>query len=263
MNAASRLCHTLVLALSVVSAYAQSAPPLRVVVDSSTELPFASIERPYGQGERLSGGIHFDLGHAIARAMGRSPEFLVLPRKRVTAALIEGHADVMCAYQPGWLPGDFAWSVPFLPSAEVIAVSNRVERPDRLGALKGQKIGTVLGFTYPGVEKAIGGTFVRDDAPNAESNLRKIAMGRFNYALFNKLYLDYKLNDRDLASHLHPYIVVYPYKSQCAVSKRGTVSVSALNRALQLLAKGGDVQRILDAYRPSATASNSQGGALH
>eukprot|EP01136_Pigoraptor_vietnamica_P037969 Opistho-1_new@106651 len=75
------------------------AAELVVLVDASTEMPWAEVQE-----ESVLGGLHRDVGEALAQRLGREARFLVLPRKRLGEALQRGQGDVTCAMQPAWLP---------------------------------------------------------------------------------------------------------------------------------------------------------------
>lgn len=129
------------LLLCASAALPARAGEVTFLVDTGTEMPMARFK-----GWQLVGGIHYDVGLALAKAMGRTAKFETLPRQRMINALEKGSADVICSYIPQWLPGgQFGWSQPFLPTLEVLLTSVAVERPRKLSDVSGQMIGTVLG----------------------------------------------------------------------------------------------------------------------
>jgi len=219
------------------------AGELVLTVDTGTEMPFAKIEDG-----KLTGGLHKDLGEALARALGRTPVFLVLPRKRIEHALETGDADVLCMYIPAWVPGPYDWSRPFFPHSEVVIADRRAARPKRVRDLAGQRIGTVLGYRYPEFE-AMGSDFVREDTLSAESNLRKLAAGRIQYAITSSVFLDYRLKQGDLPLALHEPLLVKFFRAQCAVSRRGRVRLPELDRAVAQIVKDNTLAQILQRYK--------------
>lgn len=232
-----------VLCLAAPTSLAQ-ALPLTVLVDTSTEMPLASI-----QGGRLEGGLHRDLGVALAERLGRDAQFLLLPRKRIDLALQDGSADLICFYLPAWLPGPFQWSQAFLPNADVLVSRRDVPQPTSLAALAGEPIGTVHGFSYPTLQAALGPRLLRDDAPSAGLNLRKLAAGRIRHVVLNQLYLGYQLRAGGLAVALHPPLVLEASEAGCALSQRSSVSLEALNRAIGQLTSTGQLEHMLARYR--------------
>lgn len=223
---------------------ARAAPELRVAVDTSTEMPLAEI-----RGERLLQGLHRDLGEALARRLAREARFLVLPRKRIAPALESGAADLLCFYRPAWLPGEFDWSRPFLPNADLLVTPRAQSRPGGLDELAGQTVGTIHGFAYPALERQLGAQFLRDDAPNALASLRKLALGRSRHAVLNQLFLDYQRSHGGLGVTLHPPLVLESYRAGCALSRRSAVTAAALDGAITGLLADGELERLLASYR--------------
>lgn len=220
------------------------AAELTVLVDASAELPWAHL-----QNDSVASGIHRDLGEALAQQLGREARFLVLPRKRVASALTAGQADVYCAALPGWLPGPFDWSRAFLPISELVLSLASAPRPASMVELAGQPIGTVSGFIYPELQRQLGAGLVRDDAPNASANLRKLVLGRVKHATSDQLFIDYQRRIGQLNVPLHPYLVFSSYQTRCAVSRRGQVGVDQLDVAITALVNAGTMHALLSRYR--------------
>lgn len=232
------------LAAPGAPAAAADLPALVVAVDTSTEMPLAEI-----RGDQLLRGLHRDLGEALARQLGRRARFLVLPRKRIAPALETGEAELLCFYRPAWLPGDFDWSRAFLPNADLLITPRSAAQPQRLDELAGQAIGTLHGFAYPALERALGAGFVREDAPHAQANLRKLVLGRTRHAVVNQLFLDYQRRGRDFELPLHPPLVLEAYQAQCALSRHSSLKAAALERAIAALLAEGLPERLLARYR--------------
>jgi polar amino acid transport system substrate-binding protein len=242
-SALASLIPRLLLAAMLLGAARAGAAELVLTVDTGTEMPYAKIEDG-----KLVGGLHMDLGAALARAMGRSAVFLVLPRKRIEHALETGSADVLCMYIPAWVPGPYDWSRPFFPHSEVVIADARVPRPTRLSDLAGRRIGTVLGYRHPELE-ALGSGFVREDGPSAEANLRKLAAGRIQYMVTSSVFLDYRLKQGDLPLVLHEPLLVKYSRAQCAVSRHGHVALAEVDRAIAQIAKDNTLAQILGRYK--------------
>ncbi|MCV2370414.1 substrate-binding periplasmic protein [Roseateles oligotrophus] len=219
-------------------------PVLRVIVDTSTEMPWARL-----QNRQVVAGLHLDLGNALAGQLGRDARFLVLPRKRVAAALESGEGDIVCALLPQWFAGPFDWSLPVLPDGEVILSLRSAVRPRTLGDLRGLPLGTVNGFVYPDLERALGSDFVREDAPNAGANLRKLNLGRMQHAVANQLYVEYQRRQGVLTAALHPDFQLSRYVMPCALSRRSGLKLNELNRAITRLESSGALTRMLNSYR--------------
>lgn len=230
-------------ALSAGSVAAAAVPPLVVLVDTGTEMPMARIE-----GGQLIDGLHKEIGAALADKLGREVSFLLLPRKRIAMALESGQADLICLYLPPWLPGKFQWSHGFFPVSEVVVTDTSAPQPHKLADLAGQPVATVLGYYYPELDKALGKDFVRDDGYSSSGNLRKMAAGRLHHAITQKNTLDYYLKVGDKISIYEP-LVVKKYKSQCAVSPAGHVTLGEVNKAIESILKDGSVDKIISNFR--------------
>lgn len=223
------------------------APPalLHVLVDNTAEMPQALMQR--GQ---LNDGILHDVGLVLADKLGREAQFRVLPRKRLADELVAGsEADIVCGYLPGWLAGELSWSKPFLPDEQLLLSSKAGPAPAKPAELGGERIGTVLGFIYPEMQQLLGKGFVRDDAPDAAANLRKLSLGRMRHAIVGRLQLDYQVRLGTYKLDLHPPLVVSSYLGQCALSRRSSVTLAELNKAIAALQADGGLQRILAKYR--------------
>ena len=213
--------------------------------DNSTEMPQGRFER-----DHLVGGIHYDVGQALAKKLGREARFRVFPRKRVVDELLNGsEADLVCGYLPAWLPGVTAWSRPFLPDEQWLLSDRRVPAPRDLAELSGQRVGTVLGFVYPEMQQLLGPDFIREDAPDAGANLRKLSLGRMSHAIVGRVQFEYQMRLGAYKLDLHAPLVISSYQSQCGLARRGSVSLAELNKAIAALQAEGALQRILAKYR--------------
>jgi ABC-type amino acid transport substrate-binding protein len=186
------------------------------------------------------------LGAALAHNMGRKVRFIGLPRKRMAAALAAGEGDILCGYTPDWMPGALEWSHPFIPVGDVLLSSANVPAPTRLEELKGKRIGTVLGFSYPDVEKKLGADFLRDDAPSSPLSLRKWTLGRSDYVLAPRSTVDKMIAAGAMPPGFHT-LPVNEIKTMCAVPQHGNVSLKELNSAIDALEKSGEMARLLKA----------------
>lgn len=237
-------CRRIALCCALLFPLLPQAGELVVLVDTATEMPMARVEQ-----YRLVDGMHRDVGVALAKAMGREPRFLVLPRMRIVGALESGEADILCDYMPEWIKGGFAWSQPFLPHVEVVISNRSAPRPRALADLAGQPIGTVFGFAYPDLERALGKGFVRADGPSSDINLRKLALGRIQHMATSKDFIDYRMKSGDPGLALHPQLVVKSHMTGCAVSPKGHVTLAEVDRAVAQIVREGAVAGIAARYR--------------
>jgi ABC-type amino acid transport substrate-binding protein len=220
------------------------AAPLVLLVETSALMPQARIEAG-----RVVEGLHADLGAALARRLGRELALRPVPRKRLAQALERGEGDLLCDYQSDWLPGPFAWSRPFIPDQALLVTAAGAPAPAGLAGLAGQPVGTVLGYVYPEVADILRTGFIRDDAPDAVANLRKLAIGRIQHALTGRRVLEYQQHIGGFRLALQAPLVVSEVLAQCALAPHASVSLPALNAAINGLVAEGELTRILGKYR--------------
>jgi polar amino acid transport system substrate-binding protein len=204
------------------------AAELVVLVDRAADMPMARFESG-----GLVAGLHKELGEALARNLGRDVRFLILPRKRIARALQAGEADLLCGYLPEWLPGDYLWSRTVFTADEVLVTDTTVPAPRSIEDVRGQRIGTILGYAHPEMEKVLGKDFVRDDAPNMEVNFEKLARGRVHHILIARGVLDYRQRLRQQPLKLYPPLPVMSFQARCAVSRNGHVTLAEIDEAIK------------------------------
>jgi len=225
-------------------ACADAPRPLVMLVENSALMPQARIEA-----DRVVEGLHLDLGQALGRRLGREVVARPVPRKRLSEALQRGEGDLLCDYQSDWLPGVFAWSRPFIPDQALLISAASSPAPASLMAVAGEPIGTVRGYVYPEMAEALRNGFVRDDAPDAVTNLQKLERGRVRHALTGRRVLEYQQRLGNVRLALHPPLVVSEVMAQCALSPSSPVGLAALNAAIQGMQADGELNRLLARYR--------------
>ena len=213
------------------------------VAPTSQDMPIAG----YINGV-LTQGILKDFGELLAQRLGRRPEFISLPSKRVSMAFAQGQADALCYVLPEWIDGNFNWSKPLFPTAEVIVAQPTARPVTALTDMAKVPVGTVLGYRHPRIEKALGADFVRDDAPSMELLFAKLALGRTDYGIVDALTLAYK-QKLDASLHLRTDMTLTTSVTQCAFSKLSSVPFAEVKVALDSLVSDGTLDRIIGKYR--------------
>lgn len=246
---AAGLAASLAMGWSAAAVAASASPaalplPLRVIVDTSTAMPMAQFDQGV-----VIGGLHHDIGIALARRLGTTAQFAALPRKRIPVALEHGSGDLSCHYLPAWLPGAFDWSRGFLPNALVVVTGAQWPAPPSIDALRGEPVGTVLGFAYPEVHAALGAGFIRDDAGDAMQNLLKLAAGRTRHALTGEVFFAYQQRRQPILLQAQRPLLVHRYLAACAVSRRSRYPVQQIDRAIGQLQRSGQIEAIYRRYR--------------
>lgn len=196
----------------------------------------------------LAGGIVKDVGDALAQRLGRRAVYLSVDVAGVTPALSSGRADAMCYVLPFWIDGDYDWSTPLLPDAEMVVARADAPHVRSLKDLKDTPIGTVAGYRYPRVEQVLGKRFTRADAASMELNVQQMIAGTVQYTLAGESTLFY-LQRIHPQLKLRPELVFSSFKAQCAFSRKSQVPFNDANRAIDALLKEGVIDQILARYR--------------
>jgi polar amino acid transport system substrate-binding protein len=247
MTLPGRVPRRSLLLAGLAGAWAAQAeePPLHVLIDGSLEMPQALFKdgRPVD-------GLQYLLALEIGQRLGRAVRFRLVPRRRIAQLLGEGQeADLVCNYIPGWLPGPLQWSRPYLDDADMLVTAARRPAPAQLQDVAGQRIGTVAGFLYPETETALSSGFVRDDAPNVVTNLRKLASGRIDHAIVGRVTFDYLQRRGEVPLELHPPLVIARLRTACALSPRSTLPLAQLDAVIAALQADGGLARLVERFR--------------
>jgi polar amino acid transport system substrate-binding protein len=236
-----RILWTIVVAL--LPAAAQASGELLMIAPLNQTMPLAQFEN-----DKITGGILKDLGEAIARRMGRSPAFISVAGDQVSTTLAQGKADAICYVRPFWIDGDYNWSRPLIPDAELVASLPDAPVVRSLMDLRDRPVGTVGGYRYPRVEQVLGLRFLRQDSTTMEENLRKMMQGTFSHTVVGQATLAYQLKVNK-GLKLRSDLVFASFTAQCAFSKRSNAVFGEADKAINSLIDDGSVDAILARYR--------------
>lgn len=218
-------------------------------VSTSSAMPMTEF-----RDEKLSGGLVKDFGDALARELGMQPQYLVLPRKRVEAALATKQADLMCDTRPEWLEHKgWVWSQTVFSNNMIIATRSDTPPLGNLAQLAGQRIGTILGYHYPEVDgKLDRRQFQRDDAATVDQNMNKLLNQRFSYIMSHSLYYNYQRKVHQSRERLnHAVFTVSAFDTYCALPADARIDVAKVNRAILAIRRRGELKAIYARYQPS------------
>ncbi|WP_248800549.1 substrate-binding periplasmic protein [Pseudomonas sp. MWU13-2105] len=235
-------------ALALMTAPAFAAPaPLRFAVADSWSMPIIEIE--HGQPTQ---GILYDLMTSLAHQVGSPAEFHVLARTRVQTAMERGEIDVRCYAAQSWLPnqsGDYIWSIPFLTQRNLLVSKTKPPATLTLKNLEPQRLGTVLGYSYPALRAQFeSARFIRDDARNEEQVLQKLEAGRYAYAISSQWTLDWFNQTRMPDQQLHAVLVVQEEAVGCFVRNDPALPVQRILRTLLRMKMSGEIDRTIHLY---------------
>lgn len=244
--------HRLIFLSTILLAIPCSSANIVFAVSTGSAMPMTQFRAAWGA-DPLTGGLLKDFGDALARELNMKPRYLTLPRKRVEAALLDGRADLLCDLRPEWVDSKgWMWSETVFTNNMIVA--SRIDTPvlARLQDLAGQRVGTVLGYRYPEVERQLGALeFRRDDASSDDITTNKLLGGRFRYMMSNSLYYDYQRKAHPAGARLNPAVfTIRPFDTYCALPPDGRLDIVHVNRAILALRKRGDMQKIYERYRP-------------
>lgn len=231
-------------ALSVFSASALAGPgELVMLAPVDQAMPIARM-----QNGALSGGIVKDFGDVLAQRLGRRAVYLNADIPDVTPALSSGRADAMCYVMPFWIDGEYNWSTPLFPDAEMIAARHDMPHLRSLKDLRDKPVGTVGSYRYQRVELVLGVRFRRVDAANMEANIQQMIAGKVPYTMISEATLNY-LHRVTPGLKVRADLVFSAYKAQCAFSQKSSIPFSEISHAIDGLVKDGSVEQILARYR--------------
>ncbi len=210
-------------------------PPLRFSVAESWSMPLIQLDD-----YQPTSGILFDIMQSLSRQVGMRAEFHVLPRLRVQAALERGEVDIRCYAAQAWVPnlsGDYFWSLPILYQRDLLIASAQTAAGPYPEQFSNETVGTVLGYNYPDLQHLFDNhQLVREDARSQEQTLRKLAAGRYNYAVSSQLVLDWVNRDLPASQRLKVISLVSEQPAGCIL------------RTLVRMRVSGEIQQIIDRY---------------
>jgi len=225
-------------------------PPLRFIVGEDWASPYLEV-----QAGRPVGGLALELMEKIAAAAGARAEYLMLPPKRTQDSLLAGDADLMCLMSPKWMARPLAAGrvgPPMVVLENVLAVPPGLSdrKPIDLSRQRGLRVGTVLGYRYEGIDPLFqAGQLVREDAATQQAVLEKLARGRTDVALVDRLVLaQYNQAHTEVAA-LRSLQVVSQTVTHCLLGGSTQWPARQLQRALQAVIDAGDVARLIQRYR--------------
>ncbi|HEY0061259.1 MAG TPA: ABC transporter substrate-binding protein [Telluria sp.] len=224
-----------------------SAEPITFAVSTGSAMPMTQF-----RGETLQSGLLKDFGDALALELKREPRYLNLPRKRVEAALLDGQADLLCDLRPEWLDSKgWLWTGTVFSNNMIIV--SRADTPvlNKLSGLSRRRVGTLLGYRYPELERELGRDFSRDDAATDDLNTSKLLGKRFDYMMSNSLYIDYQRLAHPQGFQLNAAVLtVRSFDTFCALPPHGRLQLDTVNRAIIALRQRGTMRAIYARYRP-------------
>jgi len=222
--------------------------PLRVAVSGTWGMPFVKF-----QGDQVIGGLVPDIAQALAAALKKSLQFVVLPGKRFEAASVDGQFDLRCYLEPTWVktPEAYEWSGTLFSFDDVIIGQRNAVAPHTLQNLQlGARVSVVDGYFYPGVDpKFKSNALTRDVSPDQIKVLAKVARGHTPYGISNVLALNWFLKQYPEANLSTWQLPVGHVDFQCVVPHASPLNAIMTFKLLNRLKQSGELDTILSKYR--------------
>lgn len=233
-------------ALAVLGACSSTAlaAPLRIAVTAENHMPLAEIRK----GE-LVGGLLKDIGDEIARRLGREPVYLVLPSKRLDAAMAAGEADITCNQRPEWRSTPLIWTRPLYRDRGWLIARPGAEPVRRMEDLAGKRVGMVQGYVYSDPSPQVQARLIRDDAPSMRANIEKFDRGHVSYAFVNEMTFLYLQRRMGRTIPTQPPLRQPVFEPACGISPKSAVPADRLRDAVDTLAASTRLTALLDRYR--------------
>lgn len=232
------------LACSLCCSNAMATDPTIIFAASAdSSLPLAEI-----RGNVLTAGILMELGGAIAQRLNREARYLTVPRNRLDRVLTDGTVDGICYVMPGWVSAPVNWSRSVIRNENLLVGGAHIAAPRSLKEVTDERLGVVFGYRYPELDAALGSGYRRDDSPTMPLNIKKLVVGRYRYAVIDRLSLEYQAR---LVPELQTFSTfpISTFSASCAFSKASKIPFSSIDRAIRQLVRDGTVERILARYR--------------
>jgi polar amino acid transport system substrate-binding protein len=221
---------------------------IRFSASNSWSRPYAF----YDQNKNLVGGIIKDLMDEIADQLGKTPEYVTIPRKLVDTASASLKIDARCYVIESWVqdPNIYDWSKDLFDIVNVVAFSKEVPPIRKIEDLKGVMLGTVLGYKYPMLDALFENSIIqRSDAGTEESNIQKLVQNHLQYAIVETAEFSWHLKDKDRERFLaKDFFELVRHPVKCAVVKKSSASVKDFDRVIGKLKREGFFDKIFAKY---------------
>ncbi|WP_271009137.1 substrate-binding periplasmic protein [Paucibacter sp. B51] len=235
--------------LASAPARSEAGKALRVSAVQSWSAPYAF----YRDGA-LVAGINHDIVQTLAEQLGLTVQTQVLPRTRVDAAVLAGDVDLRCHLSRDWVrnPEAYHWGPPLFELATVLAGHESAVPITALDQLhRGQTIGTVLGFVYPGLEERFNdGRLRRDDTFAVDRNLQKLKLIRSPYIVSDTREIEWHMRNTPGHQFANWRLPITRTEFRCAVPRNGRLDAAMLLAGLERLQASGRIEQIIRNYSP-------------
>lgn len=223
----------------------------RVVHFLTTEYP------PFASEAMADGGASVDLLRQALQGKGWSLRVSYIPWARARAEISRGQVDGLL---PCWATSIEELGLMSSPAIFVSQLGFYVRSEDAartdvsLNTLRGKVVGTVRGYGYPPMVAASG--LIRDDANDDETNIKKLALRRFDYIIAEKAVTEYAFSAHKAWS-LHapvewkdPPFALLPLYIGVVPGRPHTEALLAdIESGIRQLRASGYIDQLIDKYK--------------
>lgn len=220
---------------------------LRMAFTSSWSMPWGKLES-----SRVSAGILFDVGQAVARRLNWKLRFVLLPSSKGDRSELDRHTDLHCGIDPSWTrqPEVYHWSEPLFDTSDLLVGHIEAFVVRSLSELpNGARVGAVGGYRYPTLEARFAkGQLRRDDAPDQARALEKLVRKRTDYAVVSPQALGWFQRHNPYQPPAEWRVTVQQSAFYCAVPQSSPRDAAQILDAVHALQREGELARILASY---------------
>lgn len=216
--------------------------PLRVTINDVE--PY-TIHQP----NDARGGMHMDILNALIRTSGLSMESTSVVYVRIAAALKDGSADLVVGVEGPELDALADRVVPF-HSFHSVVIPRAGLGIDRIESLRGRHLGIARGAFY---DERINNddAIIKDPIADPFQGVRMLSFGRLDAVISSDYLLHYALRQTGLDRKQFDPIFVVNERRYTMYARKGLdpAIIRQLQRAMGLLQRKGELERILDRYQ--------------
>lgn len=202
-----------------------------------------------------TGGLIYEISAAIGEELGEDYTIDRVPRKRIAQQIVENRVDLICHNSTRWrhaFANGASWSSPLFATSNVL-VSTAPIHFENADQIKGITIGTVENYVYADLEERFQNKDLqRSDSASIEVNVKKLLNDRISYIILGEQeYVYFK--------SLYPRLVRSSFDFdktdiRCSLSRKSSLSLTRLNRAIANLHRKKVFQKILERYSNPETS---------
>jgi len=202
---------------------------------------------PYMMKEGENPGICADIVREAAGRAGYDTSYKLLPHKRELIYFVENRIDVETCVSPEWRSKYreiSAYTEAFFNTENVVIArkDSGMTATGDIRDFRGKTLGTILGYfiTDGFQEEFEAGRIVREDVATQDKNIRKLAAGRFDGIIIDRITGSYLI--RQLGFNPADFRTAYVFETKSLLATRIHKSredvIPKLNRALAEMKKG-------------------------